>query len=141
MTRTILNGCLLLLLLGATAAVYRMRFEDAPLVVDAHAMAGLAALRQEPKFVDLPGIPGPRLDAERRRNADSLNDLLTRVQRGIEAHPSQRWLFEEMAPTVSGMALEDTEVRDRYIDYLERLDKIFGITSTHGAFATDLIFF
>ena len=139
--RALLRGLLFLLLIGAVALVYRMRFEDASLAVDARAVAQLAALRQEPKFVDLPGVPGPRLDAERRRNTDSLNELLDRVLQGIEAHPSQRWLFNEMAPTVSGMALEDTEVRERYVDYLQRVDSIFGIASTHGAFATDLIFF
>jgi hypothetical protein len=139
--RTVLRALLVLLLAGFAALVYRMRFEDAALVVDAPAIARLAALRQEPKFLDLPGVPRPRLTAERQRNTDSLNELLDRVQQGIQANPSQRWLFNEMAPTVSGMALEDTEARERYIDYLVRLDRIFGIESTHGAFATDLIFF
>ena len=64
-----------------------------------------------------------------------MNDLLDRLITGLPTHPSKRWLLEAMEPSVSHFYLEDTEARDRCIDYLERILQIVGTKGSDGAFA------
>lgn len=101
-------------------------------------MTQLSAMRNEAKFADL---PGSYVEAERRRNEQNLNEFLDRLLADLRQHPSKRWVIDQMAPTVDRMYLEDTEARERFIDYLERINTIVGIASTNGAFAAYLIFF
>ena len=139
--RRLLAAIALLLAVFGGRWVYAARFDDQALHVDATVLARLDALRREPKFADLPGVPGPRLEAERARNTANLDGLLDNLRAGIAAHPGKRWVFEQMEPAIDRMHLEDTEARERFIDYLVRVDDLLGIAGTHGAFAQYLIFF
>lgn len=117
---------------------YLAKLQDATLIITPEAMTQLSAMRNEAKFADL---PGSNVEAERRRNEQNLNEFLDRLLADLLQHPSKRWVIDQMTPTVDRMYLEDTEARERFIDYLERINTIVGIDGTNGAFATYLIFF
>jgi len=101
-------------------------------------LAQLRALRQQPKFLNLPGQPAAE---ERRRLEPLINDLLDRLLTGIEANPQKSWVLSQMNPTVAAFYLEDTEARDPCVDYLEQTLVILGIPGADGAFQKYLIFF
>ena len=111
---------------------------DVTLSISEATLTRLRALRAESKFVDLPGAPAAR---ERQRLEPLMNDLLDRLITGLPTHPSKRWLLEAMEPSVSHFYLEDTEARDRCIDYLERILQIVGTKGSDGAFAKYMIDF
>ncbi len=104
--------------------------------IDASTVAALEALRKEPKFLKLPGAPAAE---ERRRLEPLINSLIDRLVAGIQANPSDTWVFEQMTPTVEAFYLEDTEARDPCVDYLARIFKILGIKSDRGAFSRFMI--
>jgi Domain of unknown function (DUF4844) len=132
-------GVLVALLIASTGWLYYKAFVyDEPLSITENTALQLRSLRQQAKFTDL---PGKDTEAERGRNEDNLNELLDRIIVGISANPSKRWVILQMSPTVDKMYLEDTEARERFIDYLVQINKIVGISSTNGAFASKLIFF
>ena len=108
-----------------------------PLKVDDRTLAALRAFRDEPKFLDLPGLPAA---AERARLEPLIDELADRLIAGIRANPTDTWVFDQMVPTVGAFYLEDTEARERCVDYLARLFKILGIQSDRNAFARYLIF-
>ena len=105
--------------------------EDMQLEVNESSLQKLRALRAEAKFTDLPGLPAQE---ERRRMEPLFNALLERIIQGISSNPRKSWLIKAMEPTVQEFYLEDTEVREKCVDYLERILGIFGIKSTNGAF-------
>ena len=130
---------LLTLFLASTAWLYYKAFvHDAPLSITANTIQQLQALRQQAKFTDL---PGEDTKAERDRNEGNLNELLDRIIVGISTHPNKRWVILQMSPTVDKIYLEDTEARERFVDYLVQINNAVGISSTNGAFAFRLIFF
>ena len=131
---------IILLLLGGASGwfLYKAFLHDEPLRITENTINQLKQLRVEQKFVDLPGIDTRQ---ERRRNEANLNELLDRMLVGLSSHPNKRWVIDEMRPTVERMYLEDTEARERSVEYLARINSIVGIASTNGAFATKLIFF
>ena len=132
-------GVLLTVLMASAGWLYYKAFvHDQPLPITANTVQQLRSLRQQPKFTDL---PGEDTKAERDRNESNLNELLDRIISGVSAHPSKRWIILQMAPTVDKMYLEDTEARERFIDYLVQINNAVGIASTNGAFAFKLIFF
>lgn len=130
---------MLTLFLASTAWLYYKAFvNDAPLSITANTIQQLQALRQQAKFTDL---PGEDTKAERDRNEGNLNELLDRIIVGISTHPNKRWVILQMSPTVDKIYLEDTEARERFVDYLVQINNAVGISSTDGAFAFRLIFF
>lgn len=129
---------LLIAVFAATGLAYAVwPSSPRPLQVDAERLGRLRALRAEDKFLDLPGLKAAE---ERRRLEPLMNDLLDRLLRGIEAHPTDVWVIEQMDRTVDAFHLEDTEARERCIAYLERVFDIFGIPDDRGAFRKYLIF-
>ncbi|SHN38759.1 DUF4844 domain-containing protein [Rhizobacter sp. OV335] len=104
--------------------------------IDASTVAALEALRKEPKFLNLPGAPAVE---ERRRLEPLINSLIDRLVAGIQANPSDTWVFGQMTPTVEAFYLEDTEAREPCVDYLARIFKILGIKSDRGAFSRFMI--
>jgi hypothetical protein len=132
-------GVLLTLFLASAGWLYYKAFvHDEPLSITASTMQQLQALRKQAKFADL---PGEDTKAERDRNESNLNELLDRIIVGLSAHPNKRWVILQMSPTVDKMYLEDTEARERFVDYLVQINDAVGISSTNGAFAFKLIFF
>jgi hypothetical protein len=130
---------MLTLFLASTAWLYYKAFvHDAPLSITANTIEQLQALRQQAKFTDL---PGEDTKAERDRNEGNLNELLDRIIAGISVHPNKRWVILQMSPTVDKVYFEDTEARERFVDYLVQINNAVGISSTNGAFAFRLIFF
>lgn len=127
-----------MLLASAGWFYYNAFMHDEPLIITTSTILQLQTLRQESKFTDL---PGENIQAERTRNESNLNELLDRLMAGLSANPSKRWVIFQMNSTVENMYLEDTEARERFIDYLVRINHILGIQSTNGAFASKLIFF
>ena len=122
------------LVAGAFALTYRTPI---PLAVDDGTLAALRAFRAEPKFLDLPGVPAAK---ERARLEPLFNDLADRLIDGIRQNPSDTWVFDQMTPTVDAFHLEDTEARERCVDYIARLFRILGIPSDRHVFARFLIF-
>ena len=64
-----------------------------------------------------------------------INELTDRLLKGVSANPRKSWVLAEMEPTVKSFYLEDTEARDRCVDYLEWILHTLGIESANGAFA------
>ena len=121
------------LLTGAAAlAVAATSEPPVTLSIDAATIAALKTFRATPKFLDLPGAPA---EQERRRLEPLINALADRLIAGIEAHPTDTWVLEQMTPTVEAFYLEDTEARERCVDDLAQLFRILGIHSDRGAFA------
>jgi hypothetical protein len=110
---------------------------DVQLRVTAATIEQLRALRSEPKFVDLPGAPAAQ---ERVRFEPLLDALLDRLIDGIERHPSRDWVLQQMDAFVDDFHLEDTELRERCLDYIKRIFGILGIPDDDGAFRKYLIF-
>jgi len=106
------------------------------LKVDESTISQLHQLRKEAKFLDLPGEPAP---GERRRLEPLMNNLLDRLIAGVRSHPSKSWVIEQMDPTVEAFHLEDTEARERCLDYIERMFRILGIPNDGGAFRKYMI--
>ena len=107
------------------------------LAVNDRMISQLRALREEPKFLDLPGAPAQE---ERRRLEPLINALLDRLIQDLPANPKKAWVIASMQPTVKEFYLEDTEARERCVDYLKRILSTVGIQTTEGAFAKYLIF-
>jgi Domain of unknown function (DUF4844) len=127
-----------LFLCSAGWVYYKAFVHDEPLSITATCIAQLKGMREQAKFIDL---PGEDIRVERERNERNLNDLLDRLIGGLISHPKKRWVILQMEPTVERMHLEDTEARERFVAYLEAINKSVGISSTNGAFAFKLIFF
>jgi hypothetical protein len=70
----------------------------------------------------------------------TLNELISRLIQGVPAHPRKSWVLAQMKPTVSKIYLEDTEARERFVDYLLQILEAFEIKNTNGAFVRYLIF-
>jgi len=97
----------------------------------------LRKLRDEPKFVDLPGNPA---EQERKRFEPLLDSLLDRLIDGVEQHPSRDWVLEQMDSFVDEFHLEDSELRESCLAYIERIFDILGIPDDGGAFRKYIIF-
>ncbi|MGE0333597.1 MAG: DUF4844 domain-containing protein [Ramlibacter sp.] len=107
------------------------------LVITPDVMSELQVLCQADTFSDLPGV---NVEPERERMRTALSDLLSRLMQGVEANPRKSWVIAQMKPTVAGIYLEDTEARERFVEYLKQILAIFSIESTNGAFIRYLIF-
>jgi uncharacterized protein DUF4844 len=109
---------------------------DRNLAVTGEVIKQLRAMRDEPKFLDLPGAPA---QAERSRLEPLINDLLERLIQQLPTNPSKSGVIMAIEPTVKGFYLEDTEPRERCVAYLQRILAIIGIQNTGCAFAKYLI--
>ena len=124
-----------LFIAGITVIVF-FPFEQ-QLVVTDHALAQLRAFRAEAKFTDLPGEPAER---ERQRMEPLFNDLIDRLIIGLPQHSQRSWVLAQMDPVVAAFHLEDTELRERCIAYIERLLGVLSIHRVNGAFWKYLVF-
>jgi hypothetical protein len=102
---------------------------DAPLFVVPRMLDQLRAYREGPKLADLPGTnPSP----EREHLAVVLDDLVTRLLAGVEAHPTKFWVLKQFQQSLEIVEGEDTEAREHFGMELERLMGILGIASSDG---------
>ena len=125
------------LLLAMLSTLGSCRTKDVNLSVNSSTIERLRSLRKEAKFQDLPGIPA---EIERKRFTPLLDALLDRLIEGIQKNPRRDWVLEQMDPFVARFHLEDTELRERCISYLERIFVILGIPNDDGAFIKYMIF-
>lgn len=100
-------------------------------------MSRLSQLRAEQKFIDQHGIIRPE---ERARLEPLINALLDRLILGLPTNPKKSWAMAEMKKTVSQFYLEDTELREPSIGYIQKIISILGIKSTDRAFYRYMIF-
>ena len=121
-----------LVALAACSPSTQRQSAEQPISVTPQVLASLSALRAQEKFADLPGRD-PSI--ERARLQGFINELLDRLLKGLPANPRKSWVLGEMEPTVRSFYLEDTEARERCVDYLEQILHIVGIESANGAFA------
>jgi hypothetical protein len=103
--------------------------ERYPLNIDAAVLESLRRLRDEVKFTDLPGY---NTEAEQARCSGLVDELLDRVTQGIQENPRKSWVLEQCVSTLEAACSEDTEARERFGQYLERLMDIVGISSSDG---------
>lgn len=124
------------LLAGGSIVVYLWRtlvpHPDQKLEITHTTYAKLAALRDRPKYVDLPGTlynglrpEGARLLAERQINA-----LIERLQEGLASNPSKKFVLGEFSRTLAEFEPTDTEDREQLLRYLEEVMDILGIASS-----------
>ena len=91
----------------------------------------LKALRREPKF----GEKYPIMTAEESAAMTPIIDrLLDHLLAGAKDNPTEQWVIKQIDPAVAEFYLEDTEVREPCVDYIERIFKIFGMKGSNGAF-------
>ena len=112
-------------------------FEVYPLVVNAAVRRALELLRAAPKFEDLPGLD---TGEEQARCSALVDAILDRVINGIEANPCKSWVLEQCLDTLTAACHEDTEARERFGPYLERMMDILGIASSDGMLTFYLTF-
>jgi hypothetical protein len=126
------------LLLSAGIGYRAMSASEIPVHLDVSSerLAQLRALRDEAKFLDLPGAPAAE---ERRRLEPLINSLLDRLVAGVQGNPTDLWVLEQMDSTVDAFHLEDTEARERCIAYLDGVFKILGMPNDRGAFRKYMI--
>lgn len=102
---------------------------DEPLVIDDSTLAQLRSFRAEPKFLDLPGEKGIE---ERPRLTATFDELLDRLIAGIEQNPQKLWVMKEFQRVLEQVEREDTEAREPFGRYLERIMDILRIESSDG---------
>ena len=112
-------------------------FDVYPLRVNRETLASFLSLRAAIKFDDLPGYD---TEQEQARCSAVVDDLIDRLVAGIEANPRKSWVLEQCLPTLKAACLEDTEARERFGPYLERILDILGIESSDGMFNFYLAF-
>jgi hypothetical protein len=106
--------------------------QDAPLFIVPRTLAQLREFREGPKLADLPGVnPSP----ERERLAVVLDDLVTRLLAGVEAHPTKFWVLKQFQESLEMVREEDAEAREHLGTELERLMAIVGIEDSDGVVA------
>ena len=113
------------------------RKSDMSLSITSERLEQLRKLRDEPKFVDLPGTPA---EQERKHFEPLLDSLLDRLIDGVEQHPSRDWVLDQMDPFVEEFHLEDTELRESCLAYIGRIFDILGVPDDGGAFRKYMIF-
>ncbi|HEX8567396.1 MAG TPA: DUF4844 domain-containing protein [Pyrinomonadaceae bacterium] len=102
---------------------------DEPLLISAQSVQRLTELRASLKFNDLPGT---NTAEERDRLSQILNELLNRLIAGILANPSKLWVMSQFQPALESVQMEDTECREHFADYLEKVMDILQIESSDG---------
>jgi hypothetical protein len=120
-----------LALLPALALESVLAAAEDSLVISDQAIEQLKSMRAEPKFVDSLGIIGAE---ERAMLEPVIDDLLDRLLSGIRSNPQASWVLDQMDPTVEAFYLEDTELREPCVEYIQRILQILGIQGTNGAF-------
>jgi hypothetical protein len=105
--------------------------------VGSDTIARLQELRAEPKFVDLPGY---NTRDEQVRCTRTVDELLDRLIAGLESNRRKSWVFEQFIPTLRAACEEDTEARERFGPYMERIMDILGIDSSEGMLTAYLTF-
>jgi hypothetical protein len=105
------------------------KINDEPLAITANTLEELESLRHTEKFSDLPGYD---IAEEQTRLSAVLNNLLDRLIAGIAANPTKLWVMQQFQPSLEEVEIEDTEGRERFGAYLERIMDIFDIESSDG---------
>ena len=100
-----------------------------PLRITEQEIQALSDLRLQDKFTDLPGY---NTEQEKLRCSRAVNDLLDRLIAGVHKNPRKSWVLEQFVPTLRVACREDTEARERFGPYLERVMTIFSIESSEG---------
>jgi hypothetical protein len=103
--------------------------EDQPLAITPGTVQELTDLRQAEKFADLPGY---NITEEQERLSAVLNDLLDRLIAGVATNPTKLWVMMQFQPSLEAIEDEDTEGRERFGAYMERIMDILEIESSDG---------
>jgi hypothetical protein len=111
--------------------------KDTEIRVTDDMISRLISLQSEKKFLDLPGANAA---VERAKFETLLNQFLSQLIQGLPQHPRKSWVLQQMEPVVKSIYLEDTEVRERCIEYLDRTLKVLGSPGSGTSFAVFLIF-
>jgi hypothetical protein len=124
------------------AALFALGFvlfwqSEQELVISSQVINELKILRAEPKFLDLPGAPA---EQERRRFEPLFNELLDQLIKELPQNPKKSLVIKSMDPLVEKFHLEDTELRERCVIYIERILKVLDIKNVNRAFWKYFIF-
>jgi Domain of unknown function (DUF4844) len=124
------------------AALFALGFvlfwqSEQQLVISSQVINELKTLRAEPKFLDLPGASA---EQERRRFEPLFNELLDQLNKELPQNPKKSLVIKSMDPLVEKFHLEDTEVRERCVIYIERILKVLDISNVNRAFWKYFIF-
>ena len=61
--------------------------------------------------------------------------MLDKIILGIEQNPKKSWLVSVMKPTIQEIYLEDTEARERFVEYIQKIFGIVGATISGTEFS------
>jgi hypothetical protein len=102
--------------------------DDQIVIGDSHA-ASLRELRSQKKFLDLPGT---NTEQEQKRLSEVLDRLLDRLLAEIKTNKSKAWVLDQFEAALIAVQYEDTEARERFGGYLEKIMDILEIQSSDG---------
>lgn len=109
-----------------------------PLSIDNSTLQKLNELQIEFTFNEL---PGPDEDEEFQKTDEiqrlqsAMNDLLNVLVENILRNPSKLWVLSQFKNTLEIIENEDTEARELFGIYLEKIMSILGIESSDGLLA------
>lgn len=92
----------------------------------------LYVLRNEKKFVAEDFYPGAPSEALRLDAENQVNLLIDRLITGLRTDASKRLVMFEFKHALERFSQTDTEERERFCAYLERIMDITGIESSDG---------
>lgn len=104
------------------------------LAVPKGAVAMLDQIIAEPKFRPEPsglytGIP---TEPERQAAEAAINDLASRLSKGIAEHPTKAYVLGEISKTLPAFEDLDSEDKDRALEYVESVMDAVGLESSNG---------
>ena len=102
---------------------------DAPLSVSGGMIHALSELRCAEKFLEL---PGEDTTVERQRLTAIFNGTLDKVIAGLKSNPRKQWFMAQIQPALAEVAHEDTEAREHFGMYIEKVMDIVKIDSSDG---------
>jgi hypothetical protein len=104
------------------------------LVISDATLEQLREFRAEPKFYEDMSVfyPGAADEATRIRCESQLNGLIDRLLSNLPKHPTKQYVLTEFRATLTPIEMEDSEERDQFLGYLERIMDIVGIESSDG---------
>jgi hypothetical protein len=107
---------------------------DQSIEITSETLAGLAALRAEPKFHARPEwcYPGAPDEAIRLNAERSVNQMLDRLTAALMTSPTKAFVLSEFQRMLNGFEEHDTEEREQACGYCEQVMALLGIERSDG---------
>jgi hypothetical protein len=121
---------------GFTFTIWPTFIADQPLEVTPRMLSELAALKQERKFLMDTKVfyPGARNEAERVACQAAVDAVIDSVVRELPKAPRSATVLGIFKQALSSFDTLESEERDQFLVYLQRVMRIAGVSSSHELF-------